>query len=73
MNKEKQRDFIPNPDNKPEVNHEDGHKMNCHVSNLYWVTSAENIQHAFKNGLAKSAQGCDDYNAKIKDIRTRAA
>ncbi|MBR0061790.1 MAG: HNH endonuclease, partial [Selenomonadaceae bacterium] len=33
--------FISNPDNKPEVNHEDGHKFNCHVSNLYWSTSTE--------------------------------
>ena len=59
--------FIPNPQNKPEVNHDDGNKFNCHVSNLYWATSAENMQHAFDTGLAKSAQGCDDFNAKIKN------
>lgn len=38
--------FIPNPDGKPEVNHIDGHKFNCHVSNLEWATHAENLQHA---------------------------
>ena len=52
---------------KPEVNHDDGNKFNCHVSNLYWATRVENMQHAFDTGLAKSAQGCDDFNAKIKN------
>ena len=57
--------FIPNPDNKPEVNHDDGNKFNCHVSNLYWATKSENQQHAVKNGLAKSGE--KHYKAKIKD------
>lgn len=57
--------FIPNPDNKPEVNHDDGHKLNCHISNLYWATSSENQQHALRTGLRKS--GIDRSDAKIKD------
>ncbi|MGM0846949.1 MAG: NUMOD4 domain-containing protein [Bacillota bacterium] len=38
--------FIPNPGNKPDVNHIDNNLENCCVSNLEWVTQRENRQHS---------------------------
>ena len=61
--------FVPNPENKPQINHRDGNKQNNHFKNLEWSTGSENCQHAYDTGLQKS--GCDRKNSKLTAEQVR--
>lgn len=49
--------FIPNPENKPQINHKSGIKSNNRVSNLEWCDQFENMRHAFDTGLKEGLPG----------------
>ena len=61
--------FIPNPDNKPTVNHIDGDTSNNKIENLEWATYKYQAQHATE--ILHRHIGEDNYNAKYtnEDIR----
>jgi len=50
--------WIPNPENKPIVNHLDENKLNCRANNLEWCTPKENLRYSRKLYLDRKYDGC---------------
>lgn len=61
--------FVPNPFNKPTVNHKDGDTHNNKSDNLEWATVFENQKHAVETDLFKTQYGANPYSGKnISDV-----
>lgn len=69
--------FIPNPDNKLYVNHKDSDRQNNSLSNLEWVTSAENVKHGYESGYASNKGSKNGFSIlkeeQVLEIRKRRA
>jgi hypothetical protein len=59
---------VDNPENKPEINHKKGNKLDNRSSELEWSTSSENAQHKWDIGLQKpfweGKTGKDHHSSK---------
>lgn len=60
--------YVPNPENKPQVNHKDGNKLNNCADNLEWVTNQENRNHAIQHGLHTSGEKCSWAKLTQSDV-----
>ena len=63
--------FIPNTENKPQVNHKQGNKKDNRVDMLEWNTVSENQQHAHDNKLYECQRGETNGHAKLTEAQVR--
>lgn len=60
--------FIPNPENKPTVQHEDEDKHNNNVSNLSWATYSEQVNYGTRNERTAMAISIPVYCVELNKV-----
>ena len=56
--------FIPNPENKPIVDHKDNNPLNNRIDNLQWATYSENAKYGYNRGRKKQC-GIEHHASKL--------
>lgn len=59
--------FIPNTQNKPQVNHINSNRSDCSIVNLEWVTTSENAIHCVRMGRNNPPRGSKNGQSKLKE------
>jgi len=61
--------FIDNPENKKQINHKDGNKLNNNKENLEWVNNKENQKHKYENNLGNTfTRKVGQYDLEMNEI-----
>lgn len=68
--------YIPNPDNKPQVNHKDENKEHNWIGNLCWVSASENVNYGTRNARVAEKNSisvyCEELNKVFPSINEAA-
>lgn len=60
--------YIPNPDNKPQINHKDEVKTNNYLNNLEWATSKENVNYGTRNERSAKSRSIPVYCVELDKV-----
>jgi hypothetical protein len=60
--------YIPNPDDKPQINHKDENKSHNYIANLEWVTAKENCNYGTRNKRLRKSVYCVELDKVFESL-----